>query len=87
MGTALGDALQSSVESGMGHPVEAIVLLDNAETILRQQGSLLLAAAISRRRGELEGENGSNTIQAADAFMKMENIIRPDRMIFMILPG
>jgi tetratricopeptide (TPR) repeat protein len=87
MGTALGDALQSSVESGMGHHVEAIILLDNAETILRQQGSLLLAAAISRRRGELEGENGSNTIQAADAFMKMENIIRPDRMIFMILPG
>jgi hypothetical protein len=86
-GTALGHTLRSSVEAGRGQVREAILLLDRAEATFRQQDFRLLAAAISRRRGELEGEAGVGRVQAADAFMRSENIVRPDRMTFMILPG
>ena len=86
-GVALGDALQSSVEAGRGHVKEAMLLLDRAETTLRQEDFRLLAEAVSRRRGELEGEAGFDRIQAANTFMRSENIARPDRMTFMILPG
>jgi hypothetical protein len=86
-GAALGGALRSSVEAGRGQVREAILLLDRAEATLRQQDLRLLAAAVSRRRGELEGEAGFARVKAADAFMRSENILRPDRMTFMILPG
>jgi hypothetical protein len=86
-GAALGDALRSSVEFGRGRLHEAIFLLDRAEAMLRKQDFRLLAAAVSRRRGELEGQSGSARIEAADAFMRSENILRPDRMKSMILPG
>jgi eukaryotic-like serine/threonine-protein kinase len=86
-GAALGEALQSSVDAGHGRVPEAILLLDRAEAALRQLDFRLFAAAVSRRRGELEGEAGSARVQAADAFMRSENIVRPDRMTFMILPG
>jgi hypothetical protein len=44
-------------------------------------------AANLRRRGELEGPAGIHRIEAADAFMRSENIFRPDRMTAMIFPG
>jgi hypothetical protein len=86
-GTALGEAIESSLEAGRGHISKAILLLDSAETILNQQDFRLLAAAISRRRGELEGEDGRFRVQAADAFMRSENILRPDRVTYTILPA
>lgn len=86
-GVALGDALQSSVEAGRGHVKEAMLLLDRAEKTLRQEDFRLLAEAVSRRRGELEGEAGSDRIEAANRFMRSENIARPDRITYMILPG
>jgi hypothetical protein len=86
-GAALGDALRSSVEAWRGDVPQAILLLDRAEATLRQQDFRLLAAAVSRRRGELEGEAGFARVQAAEAFMRSESIVRPDRMTFMILPG
>ena len=85
--TALGHALQSSIAYGTGHVDEAIRLLGVAETKLRQQSFFLMAAAVSRRRGDLEGEAGYARVLAADRFMASEGIIRPDRMAFMILPG
>ncbi len=86
-GTALGEAIESSVEAARGHVSKAILLLDSAEAILNQQDFRLLAAAISRRRGELEGEDGRVRVQAADAFMRSENILRPDRVTYTILPA
>jgi len=86
-GAALGDALRSSVEVWRGDVPQAILLLDRAEASLRHQDFRLLAAAVSRRRGELEGEAGIARVQAAAAFMRSESIVRPDRMTFMILPG
>lgn len=86
-GVAIGEALQSSVEAGCGRVQEAILLLDSAEATLRQQDLRVLAEAVSRRRGELEGAGGTDRVQTADAFMRSEGILRPDRMAFMILPG
>src|SRR5579862_488527 len=71
------------VMAGLNRRTDAVLLLARAEEILREQQLLMLAAAVSRRRGELEGEKGSGRIQAADAFMKSENILRPDRMTAM----
>jgi hypothetical protein len=84
---ALGRALQSSIAAKAGDEKGAIRLLDLAETILRQQNFFLTAAAVSRRRGELEGVAGSARVQVANEFMKSENIVRPDRMTFMMLPS
>jgi hypothetical protein len=87
LSAALGDALQSSVETHRGNVSKAIALLTKADEVLRQHEFRLLAAAVSRRHGELEGEGGSPRIKAADAFMRSENIMRPDRMTFMIIPA
>jgi eukaryotic-like serine/threonine-protein kinase len=86
-GTALGQAMESSLEAGRGHVSKAILLLEGAEAILNEHDFRLQAAAISRRRGELEGEDGYLRVQAADVFMRSENIMRPDRITFMILPA
>ncbi len=86
-GAGLGDSLRSGVEAGRGHVRDAIVLLEHAEATFRQQGFRLLAEAVSRRRGELDGEAGSARVKAADAFMRSENIVRPHRMTSMILPS
>jgi hypothetical protein len=86
-GVALGDALQSSVEAGRGHVKEAMLLLDRAEKTLRQEDFRLLAEVVSRRCGELEGEAGFDRIESANRFMRSENIARPDRITYMILPG
>jgi hypothetical protein len=64
---------------------DAIRLLARAEDILRKQDLRLLAAAVLRRLGELEGGEGVGRIEIADAFMQSETIVRPDRMTAMIL--
>jgi hypothetical protein len=86
-GEAFSILLRAGIMAGLNRRTDALTLLARAEEILRDQELLMLAAAVSRRRGELEGEKGSGRIQAADAFMKSENILRPDRMTAMILPG
>jgi hypothetical protein len=86
-GAALGNALRGGLEAGRGRVREAILLLDRAEVALREQDFRLLAEAISRRRGELEGDAGADLVASADAFMRSENILRPDRMTAMMFPG
>ena len=86
-GDALSRLLRAGVMVGLGRRSEAATLLQTAEEILREQGLRLLAAAVLRRRGELDSVNGAHRIEAADAFMRSENILRPDRMAAMILPG
>jgi len=73
--------------AGLKRPADAVLLLEQAEEILRHQDLRLLAAATLRRRGELEGAAGIHRVEAADTFMRSENILRPDRMTAMILPG
>jgi hypothetical protein len=86
-GDALSNLLRAGVMAGLKRPADAVRLLARAEEILREQDLRLLAAAALRRRGELEGAAGTQLIEAADAFMRSENILRPDRMTAMILPG
>jgi hypothetical protein len=79
--------LRAGVMVGSKRETDAVSLLADAEDILLNQDLRLLASAVSRRRGELEGETGAGRIDDADAFMRTENIRRPDRMTAMILPG
>ena len=62
-------------------------LLGEAEETLREQNFRLMAACVLRRRGELEGAAGMNRVETADAFMRLEGVMRPDRMTAMYLPG
>jgi serine/threonine protein kinase len=84
---ALGDALRGAVAAANGGKERAILLLGQAEDTLRRHDLLLLAAGVSRRRGDLEGESGRARMLAAEAFMRSENVLRPDRMAYMILPA
>jgi hypothetical protein len=86
-GEALGLMLRAGLIAGLKRPGHSALLLERAELILREHGFRLFAAAALRRRGELEGPAGIHRIEAADAFMRSENIVRPDRMTAMILPG
>jgi tetratricopeptide (TPR) repeat protein len=86
-GDALALLLRAGIKAGGDQVSEAILLLERAEEILRQQDLWLLAAAALRRRGELLGPAGKERIDAADAFMRSESILRPDLMTAMILPG
>jgi hypothetical protein len=86
-GTAFNLLLRAGMMAGLNRAADAIRYLEDAEKILREQDLRLLAAAALRRRGELQGRAGSNLVEAADAFMRSETVIRPDRMTGMFLPG
>ena len=79
--------LQAGAADGVSGWAERLSILEGAERLLRDQDLGLLAAAVLRRRGELEGIAGKDRILAADTFMQSEGILRPDRMTSMILPG
>jgi hypothetical protein len=66
---------------------DSLLLLKRAEDLLRAQELRLVAAAVQRRRGELEGDCGEDQIRAADAFMRSENIVRPECITAIFLPG
>jgi hypothetical protein len=84
---ALSGLLRAGILTGFGRRAAAVRQLQTAETALRSQGLNLLAAAVLRRQGELLNDTGTEQIEAADAFMRSENIVRPDRITAMILPG
>lgn len=86
-GQAFDLLLQAGTMAGLHRRSDAIGQLESAEAILREQHLQLVAAAALRRRGELLGDAGSEFIEAADAFMTSEGILRPDRMTAMYLPG
>ena len=87
-GGALSRILRAGRLAGLRRREECLLLMSEAEEILKKQDLRLLAAAVARRRGELEGGAiGATRIQAADTFMRSENIVRPDKMTAMFLPG
>jgi eukaryotic-like serine/threonine-protein kinase len=83
----ISNALRAGVYAKTGRLAEAIRLLEEAESNLRHYDLRLLAAAVRRRRGELEGDKGETLIHAADQFMSSEGVVRPDRMAAVVLPG
>jgi hypothetical protein len=86
-GDALSRVLRAGALAGRERRADAVTLLAEAEQILREQNLKLLAATVARRRGELEGAGGAARIETADAFMRSEGVVRPDRMTAMYLPG
>jgi serine/threonine protein kinase len=86
-GAAFNLILLAGIMAGQRRRGDALRLLESAEKILREQDLRLIAAAVLRRRGELLGDSGVPLVKAADDFMKSENILRPDRMTAMFLPG
>ena len=86
-GDALSRVLQAGIVAGLQKRADSTRLLGEAEEILRDQSLRVLASAVARRRGELEGEAGIGRVEAADEFMRSEGIVRPDRMTGMYLPG
>jgi serine/threonine protein kinase len=89
---AWAEALAQLVHSGVamgGHDTErARQLLEDAASRLEAAGLRLHAAAARRRLGELlGGSEGDRLVQLADAWMKGQNICRPDRMTALLAPG
>jgi eukaryotic-like serine/threonine-protein kinase len=84
---AMRNLLRAGLMVGLDRRNDALLLLASSEKILREQDLRLLAAAVLRRRGELEGHAGVERVKTADAFMSSENILRPDRITAMFLPG
>jgi hypothetical protein len=84
---AFSDMLRAGVLAGLQHQTDSRLLLKRAEDVLRAQELRLVAAAVQRRRGELEGDGGEDQIRAGDAFMRSENVHRPERITAVFLPG
>jgi hypothetical protein len=63
-------------------------LLEDAARRLDAAGLHLHAAAARRRLGELvAGDPGRRLVEQADAWMKGQNVCRPDRMTGLLAPG
>ena len=66
----------------------ACQLLEGAAGRLDAAGLRLYAAAARRRLGELvAGDEGHRLVEQADAWMKVQNVRRPDRMTALLAPG
>jgi hypothetical protein len=66
----------------------ALLELTTAEAGLRKADMLLVAAAARRRRGEwIGGDEGAMFIAEADAQMKTQEIMNPEKMTEMLVPG
>jgi hypothetical protein len=87
-GGALNRILRAGLHAGRQQRAECLTLLAEAEETLKKLDLRLLCASVARRRGELEGGvAGTQRMEAADAFIRSENIVRPDRITAMFLPG
>jgi hypothetical protein len=63
-------------------------LLEDAAGRLDAAGLRLHAAAARRRLGErVAGSRGQRLVEQADAWMKGQNVRRPDRMTALLAPG
>jgi hypothetical protein len=89
---AWAEALAQLVRAGVAmrrHDAGAACqLLEDAAGRLEAAGLCLHAAAARRRLGELvAGSQGHRLVEQADAWMKGQNIRRPDRMTALLAPG
>jgi serine/threonine protein kinase len=67
---------------------QTIDLLKKTITRLEETETLLYAAAARRQLGVLlGGEEGNMLVEAADAWMAGQGVMRPDRMTAMLVPG
>ncbi len=84
---ALAQLLHAGVAARRGGRRAAELLRDGAERC-DAAAMRLFAAAARRRLGELQGgEEGRALIEKADEWMKGQQVVRPDRMAALLVPG
>ena len=87
-GQALALPILAAVAQRRGRPEECLALLTRGAEGLRAGHMMLFAQATEHRRGELlGGEEGRAIVEGAEAFMREQTIVRPDRMLATITPG
>jgi hypothetical protein len=85
---ALAQLVRAGVAMGRHDGALARQLLEDAAGRLEAAGMRLHAAAARRRLGECKGgSQGHSLRKQADAWMKSQNILRPDRMTALLAPG
>jgi hypothetical protein len=85
---ALAQLVRAGVAMGRHDAGAARQLLEDAADRLDAAGLRLHAAAARRRLGErVGGSEGQHLVEQADAWMKGQNIRRPDRMTALLAPG
>jgi hypothetical protein len=86
--TAAAALLRACVAAARGRAGEARTLLEAAENGFLAADMTLFAACARRRRGEmLGGDEGRALVADADAVMRGQGIVRPDRWTGMYAPG
>jgi hypothetical protein len=85
---ALAQLVSAGVAMGRHRAGGARQLLEDAAGRLEAAGLRLHAAAARRRLGEqVGGSEGHRLVEQADAWMKGQNVRRPDRMTALLAPG
>jgi hypothetical protein len=85
---ALGQLVRAGVAMGRHDADAARELLEDAVGRLETVGLRLHAAAARRRLGkQVPGSQGHRLVEQADAWMKSQNVRRPDRMTALLAPG
>jgi serine/threonine protein kinase/tetratricopeptide (TPR) repeat protein len=85
---ALAQLVRAGVAMGWHDTDGARQLLKDAAGRLDAAGLRLHAAAARRRQGErVDGSQGQRLVEQADAWMKGQNVRRPDRVTALLAPG
>jgi len=86
--TALATLVRGGIAAVEGDAARAVPLLEAAEAELLACHMRLYHAAARRLRGALVGgAAGQHLVDAADAVMAAERIVRPDRFAALLAPG
>src|SRR5262249_46327180 len=85
---ALAQLVRAGVAMGRRDAEGTRQLLEEAAGGLEAAGLCLHAAAARRRLGErVAGSQGRRLVERAEAWMKSQNVRRPDRMTALLAPG
>jgi hypothetical protein len=85
---ALAQLVRAGVAMGRHDAGRACPLLDDAAGRLQAAGLRLHAAAARRRLGErVGGSEGHRRVEHAEAWMRGQNVRRPERMTALLVPG
>jgi hypothetical protein len=84
---ALSQLLYAGAAAGRGDQGQAVELLRDAAARCDAVAMRLFAAAARRQLGTwMGGEEGRTLVKAADAWMKEQRVLRPERMMALLVP-
>ena len=79
---------RAAIACAHGELEPALAALEYAREAARMTNQTMFAVAATRRLGELRGgDQGRTLIEEADAAMRAEGVVRPDRIAAMLAPG